>query len=109
MTPQNGGYSNNPTESGFTNTNITIPNSYYGTYINQMTCNEYGMFTTQCTGSGSTYFCDRFWNLNSGLLIPEFGGDYVDKDVTSPGFNACVIYQPASFQRSDFGTKLAYV
>ena len=72
MTPEGNGYRVYDT-SGYIETNISTPTASQS-YINKVSCSEYGMIPIAVSGSGSTYFCDVMWSNNSQLDYLIAGG-----------------------------------
>ena len=65
MTPEGDGYRVTDT-NGYHDTGISVPGS--GSYISEMSCDEYGMIPKVCSGSTTTYFPDGCWG-GTGYLI----------------------------------------
>ena len=95
MTPEGNGYRVYDT-SGYIETNISTPTASQS-YINKVSCSEYGMIPIAVSGSGSTYFCDAMWSNNSQLdyLLAGGGAGYASAvlgaftfDVTAAPSNA---------------------
>lgn len=65
MTPEGTGY--RVTEvTGYTDTGVATPTASQS-FISSMQCSQYGMIPTAVRGSGSTFFCDGMWSVNSQL------------------------------------------
>ncbi len=92
MTPEGQGYRVTDT-NGYHDTGISVPGN--GSYISEMSCDEYGMIPKVCSGSATTYFPDGCWG-GTGYLIAgacasiasTFGGAFSFVVVDAPSHAA---------------------
>jgi len=89
MTPEGDGYRVTDT-NGYHDTGISVPGS--GSYISEMSCDEYGMIPKVCSGSTTTYFPDGCWG-GTGYLIS--GASANDAPALGGAFTFVVYHAPS--------------
>ena len=90
MTPEGDGYQVTTT-NGYADIGFSVPGN--GSFISEMSCNEYGMIPKVCSGSGTTYFPDACWGGTGYLLA---GCCAVDSAACSGAFSFDVINAPSN-------------
>ena len=91
------------TDSDFTDRN-TSPKSSRSGYVSDVCGGEHGgFFPKTCSGSSTTFWCDR--GVVSASYFPYFGGDWDDGSNAGFGWS---FYRSATYTDSNIGSRLSY-
>lgn len=99
-------YSGNRVSNTADGRKFTIPSSANGEFITRKTLGaHWDAFPQAVGGSDSTYYCDGFWALTSGVLL-LVGGDA--SNGSRCGLSSAYSYGGFSFSGTYFGARLAF-